>query len=184
MGPGSGNYSAGGRERSTIDSVRSRVNYSSSSDYYSRRTVFYDSYHWSAPGYAYRSYGSFGIWDGMMLWFMLDHIHDQQYAAMYYNHRDDPGMQQFRKEVDRLSAENADLKEKVKKLDESTKTFEQQGVKPDPSYVPADAAGVALAATIAEKEIPVKNSSGFPWVWIFVIGALAVMGFMFMRRKR
>jgi hypothetical protein len=184
MGSGSGSYTPGGRERSTIDSVRSRVSYTSSTDYYARRTVFYDSYHWSPPIYVYNSYGSFGIWDSMMLWFMLDHIQDQQYAAMYYNHRDDPGMQQFRKEVDRLSAENADLKEKVKALDDSTRSFEQRGVKPDPSYVPEDAAGVALAASTAEKEIPVKKSSGFPWVLVFVIASLAAMVFMLKRRKR
>ncbi len=107
--PGS-QYSPSGREKSTVDSIRTRAGYSSSSDYYSRRTVFYDSYRWSPPGYVYYSYPRFGIWDAMMLWFMLDHIHDAQYAAMYYNHQDDPGMQQFRKEVDRLSTENAELK--------------------------------------------------------------------------
>ena len=93
---GPANYDPAGKERTTVDSIRTRVTYTSSSDYYTRRTVFYDTYHWSPPGYVYSSYGSFGIWDAMMLWFMLDHIQDRQYAAMYYNHRDDPGMQQFR----------------------------------------------------------------------------------------
>ena len=180
-GPGSGGYSPSGRENSTIDSIRTRAGYSSSSDYYSRRTVFYDSYRWSAPGYAYYSYPRFGIWDAMMLWFMLDHIHDAQYAAMYYNHRDDPGMQQFRKEIDRLSSENAELKSKVAKLDESSKALEQQGVKPDPSYVPQDASSVALAADFVQKQAP--KSSGFPWTWVVGIGALALIIFLLMRRK-
>jgi len=181
---GASNYEPAGRERATIDSVRSRVTYSTGSDYYTRRTVFYGAYGWSPPVYVYHSYGSFGIWDSMMLWFMLDHIQDQQYAAMYYNHRDDPGMQQFRKELDRLSTENAELKDKVNKLDESAKSLEQRGLKPDPTYVPEDAASVALAATIAEKEIPVKKSSGFPWMWVLLIGSLALIGFMLMRRRR
>ena len=63
---------------------------------------------------------------------MLDHINDAQYAAMYYNHRDDPGCSNSNSEVDRLSAENGELKAKVAKLDESAKSLEQQGDKAGP----------------------------------------------------
>ncbi len=176
--PGAGQS---GRERSTVDSIRGKAGYSSGSDYYSRRAVFYDTYRWSPPGYVYSSYPRFGIWDAMMLWFMLDHIENAQYAAMYYNHRDDPGMQQFRNEIDRLSAENTDLKSKVAKLDESAKSLEQQGVKPDPSYVPQDAASVALAADLVRTQAP--ESSGFPWAWVIGFGLLAWIVFLLKRRK-
>lgn len=182
--PTSGGYAPAAREKTTINSVSSRVTYTSTSDYYTRRTVFYDNYRWQPPVYIYHSYNSFGIWDAMMLWFMLDHIQDRQYAAMYYHHRDDPGMQQFRKEAERLSAENAELKEKLKKMDESAQSLEQQGVRPDPFYVPPDAASVVLAADVAEKAVPKKKSSGFPWVWVIVgIGALAFAGIIMKRRK-
>lgn len=174
-------YNQSARESATAASIGSRAGYRSSSDYYSRRSVFYSGYGWSPPGYMYYSYPRFGIWDAMMLWFMLDHINDAQYAAMYYNHRDDPGMQQFRKELDRLSAENADLKSKVAKLDDSSKSLEQQGVKPDPSYVPPDAASVALAADVAQKQVP--KSSEFPWVWIIGVGLLVLIAFLLMRKK-
>jgi hypothetical protein len=173
-----GGYSS--RETNTIDSIRSRTTYGFGPDYYSRRTVFYGSYGWSPPVYIYRSYPSFGIWDAMMLWFMLDHINDAQYAAMYYNHKDDPGMKQFRSELDRLSAENADLKAKVAKLDESSKSLEQQGVKPDPTYVPPDAAGIALAANIAGKGPP--KSGGFPWLWIIGLVVVALI-ILHLRRR-
>ncbi len=176
-----GGYTPSGRETSTINSIQSRASYGSGSDYYARRTVFYNSYGWSPPVYVYSSYRRFGIWDAMMLWFMLDHINDAQYAAMYYNHRDDPGMQQFKQEVDRLSAENGELKAKVAKLDESVKSMEQQGVKPDPAYMPQDADGVALAAEIADKGA--KKSGGFPWVWIFGIGAVALIVLLLRRRR-
>lgn len=175
-----GAYKPSARETTTINSVQSRVVYNSSSDYYARRTVFYDTYRWSPPVYVYRSYNSFGIWDAMILWFMLDHINEAQYAAMYYNHRDDPGMQQFKKEAERLSAENADLKAKLAKLDESSKSLEQSGVKPDPSIMSQDAAGIALAADIATKGVP--KSRGFPWNWVIVIGAIAIV-ILFLRRR-
>lgn len=177
-------YKPGNSEQTTINSVRNQASYSSGSNWYSRRTVFYETNSWQPPVYVYRSYGSFGIWDAMMLWFMLDHISERQYAEMYYHHRDDPGMQQFRKEVDRLSAENAELKEKVKNLDESTMSLEQQGVKVNPAYVPSDAAGIALAADYVDKAASPKKSSGFPWGWVAVIGILGGLGYYFMRRKR
>jgi hypothetical protein len=177
-------YSPGGREQTTINSIRTNTTYISSGDYYSRRVVFYDTFHWQPPVYIYHSYNSFGIWDAMMLWFMLDHISDRQYAEMYYHHQDDPGMQQFRRELDRLSSENAELKEKVKKLDEETKSLEQQGVKVDPAYVPPDAASVALAANYAGAQAPKKESSGFPWGWVAIFGVLGIAFFLFMRRKR
>ncbi|MCE5333598.1 MAG: hypothetical protein LLG06_03315 [Desulfobacteraceae bacterium] len=181
-GQGSGAYNPGGRERTTVNSVRNRVTYTSGSNYYTRRTVFYDTYRWSPPVYVYNSYRSFGIWDAMILWFMLDHISDRQYAAMYYHHRDDPGMQQFRGEADRLSKENEELREKVRKMDESAKQLEREGVKSDPSYVPPDAADVVLAASVAEKEVP--RSSGFPWVWVLAgAGAVGTLGYVMMRRR-
>jgi hypothetical protein len=176
-----GAYNPSAHETSTIHSIQSRVTYTAGTDYYARRTVFYSSYGWSPPVYVYHSYNTFGIWDAMMLWFMLDHIYEAQYAAMYYNHRDDPGMQQFRNEVQRLSAENADLKAKLAKMDESSKALEQQGVKKDPSYIPDDAASIALAADIATKGAP--KSGGFPWMWVIVIGVLALVVFYFMRRR-
>lgn len=178
-----GGYNPSGRENSTAESIRSRSGYNYGSDYYPRRTVFYDNYGWSAPVYIYHSYPRFGIWDAMILWFMLDHINDAQYAAMYYNHRDDPGMQQFRAEAERLSAENTELKDKLAKLDESSKTMEQQGVKPDPTYVPQDAAGVALAADVVKAEPP-KSSSGSSVAWIIGIALFALFFFMLARRKR
>jgi hypothetical protein len=177
----SSGHNQSARETATADSIRARAGYSSSSDYYSRRSVFYGNYGWSAPAYTYYSYPRFGIWDAMMLWFMLDHINEAQYAAMYYNQTNDPGMQQFRTELDRLSAENAELKSKVAKLDESAKSLEQQGVKPDPSYVPPDAVSVALAADVAQKEAPKSSSS--PWAWIIGIGLLVLIVVLLKRKN-
>jgi hypothetical protein len=91
-------------------------------------------------------------------------------------------MQQFRQEVDRLSADNAELKAKVVQLDESAKSLEQQGAKPDPSYIPQDAAGVALAADIVQKEN--QGSSGISLMWLIGIGVLAFIIFRIMRSKR
>ncbi len=180
MSSNPGGYKPSSRETATINSVQSRSGYSSGSDYYARRTVFYDTYRWSPPVYMYGSYSRFGIWDAMMLWFMLDHINEAQYAAMYYHHQNDPGMQQFRGEVERLSAENADLKAKVAKLDQSSRSLEQQGVKKDPAFMPQDADGIAFAADIASKEPP--KSNGSQWIWLIGLAAIAVVVVRMRRR--
>jgi len=177
-------YQSVGGERAAVDTVRSRVTYTNQSDYYNRREVFYSSSGWSPPGYVYHSYSSFGIWDSMMLWYMLDHIHDAQYRDFYYHHRDDAGMQQFRQELDKMAVENSELKAKVAKLDAETKELEAKGVKVDPTYVPPDATDVALAANIANKEIPVKKGSGFPWFWTLAILAGIGIGYSYYLKRR
>jgi hypothetical protein len=175
---------AGDGERAAVNNIKSRVTYRSEGDYYNRREGFYASSGWTPPGYIYRSYNSFGVWDGMMLWFMLDHISDSQYRNFYYHHQDDPGVKQFRQELDKMAAENSELKAKVAKLDAETKELEAQGVKVDPTYIPADAADVVLAADIAKKEIPVKKGSGFPWFWTMAIVAGAGLGFVYLKKRR
>ena len=79
---------------------------------------------WSAPGYAYGR-RSFGIWDGLFLWFMLDNLSRPGYGDFFHNHQDDPGYQQWRAEAERQAADNAELRQKLDALDRQL--AEQQG---------------------------------------------------------
>jgi len=65
-------------------------------DYRDYRDNYYSGRGWSAPGYAYRSFPSFGLWDAMFLWFMLRQASG---PAFMYNHQDDPGVKAFRQEA-------------------------------------------------------------------------------------
>ena len=162
------------QERTTVNVITKNVYYRSPQDYYNRRSSFYTSYNWSPPIYIHNSYSRFGIYDATFLWLMMDHLADQQYMMMYYNHRNEPGMQQFRQELNRLAVDNVELREKIAALDSRTKTLEEKGTQVDTSYVPPDARDVVLAADVATKEIPVKR--GFPWGWFSVFIIISIIG--------
>ena len=74
------------------------------------RSGWFGSRGWTAPDYAYRSRPSFGVWDGLFLWFLLDNLTRPGYGDFFYNHQNDPGYQQWRAEAERLARENADVR--------------------------------------------------------------------------
>lgn len=155
--------------------------YSSYDSWYSSRSSWYGGMGWGPPGYAYRSYSSFGMWDALFLWFMLDSVSNASHAAWFYNHQQDPGYQDWRREADRLSADDAELKQKLANLDARTQTLE--GQPRDPNYMPPDAKpDLALASEHAVQAPP--PSSGHP-VLYFLLGMLVLGGgLMLFRRSR
>ncbi len=72
---------------------------------------------WSAPPYAAAAPRSFGIWDGLFLWFMLDNLTKPGYSDWFGRHRNDPGVQQWRQQADAMAQDNADLRRKLAELD-------------------------------------------------------------------
>jgi len=99
-----------------------------------RRERFYTTMHYTPPIYVHNSYSRFGTWDALWWWMILDNMNDARYSSMYYHHRNDPGVQEWRREASRLSSENKDLKEKLEQLDKKTDALAGQPV--DPNYVP------------------------------------------------
>ncbi|GGF16256.1 hypothetical protein GCM10011611_22530 [Aliidongia dinghuensis] len=155
--------------------------YSSYDSWYSSRSAWYGGMGWGPPVYAYRSYPSFGMWDALFLWFMLDSISNASHAAWFYNHQQDPGYVDWRREADRLAADNADLRQKLDDLDGRTKALE--GQPRDPNYMPADTKPeLALASEHAVTQAP--PSTGHPTLY-FVLGMAVVLGgLLVLRRSR
>ena len=155
--------------------------YGSYDSWYSSRSAWYGGYGWGPPAYAYRSQPSFGMWDALFLWFMLDSISNASHAAWFYNHQQDPGYVDWRREADRLSADNADLRQKLDDLDTRTKTLE--GQPRDPNYMPPDAKPeLALAAEHAVA--PAPQSTGHPTLYFLLGMAVVVGGLLLFRRSR
>ncbi|HYD31640.1 MAG TPA: DUF2491 family protein [Azospirillaceae bacterium] len=117
----------------------------SGGDYdYPRDGGWFGSRGWSPPRYAYGSRPSFGLWDGLFLWFLLDNLTSPGHAAWFYNHQSDPGVQAWRSEAERLAQDTPDLKSKLGQLD--SQVAQMQGRPRDPDYIPPDVpAEVALA---------------------------------------
>ncbi len=125
--------------------------------YHYRREVFYAHYNYMPPPYVYRMYPVYGVWDSTFLSFMLDHINEQQYALMYYNHQNEDAMQQWRAELDQMAVDNEDLKAQLAAMD--TKMASLQGTPIDPSYVPEDAQDIALAPEVIDQAIGQQTQS-------------------------
>jgi Protein of unknown function (DUF2491) len=128
----SGNYGRGG----SYGGYGPRAGYGSG---------WFGSRGWTAPDYAYRSRPSFGVWNGLFLWFLLDNLTRPGYGDFFYNHQNDPGYQQWRAEAERLARENADVRQKLDTLDRQVAA--KQGQPQDPDYLPPDTPPeVAVAA--------------------------------------
>lgn len=169
---------------STQSAVMGKVGRNSSgttitrNNYYVQRDSYYGG--WNRPAYAYNYSSSFGMWDGLFLWMMIDQIGDanRHDAEMYYHHQNDPGMQEWRANAEKEAANNADLKAKLAALDQKVKTMEAQGVKRDESFVPDGAGAAVLAPEVAEKALPEQTpedfkaaeaQGGYSWFFWFVI---------------
>lgn len=128
------------------------------STYYRGRTSYYGNSGWTAPQYVYQSSPSFGMWDGMMLWMMLDHINDDKYAKMAYNHANDPGFQQWKQEAAKLSESNTELKAKLAAME--TKVAGMTGEK-DLKYLPE---GVPATVALSNEALSATDKTKVPFI--------------------
>ena len=68
------------------------------------RSSWYAGQGWSAPpAMNYGGQRSFGIWDGLFLWSLLNNLNRPGASDFFYNRQNDPGYQQWRAEADRLA---------------------------------------------------------------------------------
>jgi hypothetical protein len=143
---------------------------------------------WSAPPYAATAPRSFGVWDGLFLWFLLDNLNRPGYADWFRGNRNDPGVQQWRQQADAMARENPELRGKLAQLDART----------DPATAPADTGWVEVPpdipseiATFDEDKrrtptaAPAGGSSGFGMLFGFaLVGGAGALAYMAVRRRR
>ncbi|AFM26796.1 TAXI family TRAP transporter solute-binding subunit [Desulfomonile tiedjei] len=123
--------------------------------YYGNRDNFYRQQNWAPPSYAFGSSPAFGLFSGMFLYWMLDHIGNKSVAATAYNHWNDPGFQKWRDEVGTLAKDNPELKSKLDEMDKQVKAL--QGTPKDPAYLPPGVPPeVALAGSVLATKKPEK----------------------------
>ena len=120
--------------------------------YYARRAVFYETYQFHTPVWAFSLQPRYGLWDTPALAFILVHASDEQYSSWYYHHRFDPDVVVWHQEMNRLAAANAELADQLATMDARANELESRGVIVDNSYVPPEMADVALASEIAAPE--------------------------------
>ena len=178
----SGNFSSGAStkaQRKTANRVVANNHYNyNSGDYARRRQSFYSGY---SPAYYNRFYPRYGMWDTLALCYMLDHISDQQYAMMYYSHRNDPDMQAWRAKAEEEARTNADLRAKLAVMDSNMQAMQGQNVQANPDYVPPAMNEVALSQD-ALKDAEPKKSGHLVLYLLLCIGLGAFVYFVFLRK--
>jgi TRAP transporter TAXI family solute receptor len=143
--------------------------------HYGNRDGYYKSQGYQPPPYAYNTAPSFGMFDTLFLFWMLDHLGNKNVAATAHNHSDDPGYKKWREEAENLAKDNSELKSKLNDLDNQVKSM--AGTPKDPGYLPKDippelalAAG-ALAAKKPEKPT-LKMATGQEGGWYYKFGKI------------
>ncbi len=112
--------------------------------YYAERDRYYGSAGWQPPVYVHYGAPSYGIWDALFLWSILDLHHDWAYY-----HQDDPAYEAWRHDADRLAQDNADLRAKLAAMDRDVAAMKEKQVPSDPNYLPPGVKPeVALAAEV------------------------------------
>ena len=132
---------------------RGAQNRTSYDNYYGGRDSYYGGMGWRTPGYAFRSYPSFGMWDALIMWSMLDMMSGRRHYAMAHHHANDEGYKEWRGEAERLAEDNEELRAKLDELDKQVATLE--GTPRNPDYLPPGVTpAIALAAEVVATADP------------------------------
>jgi hypothetical protein len=131
---------------------------------------------------------SFGIWDGLFLWFLLDNLSRAGSVDFFRNHRDDPALREWRAEADRQASENAELRARLDQLDREL--ARQPGAPSDPDYLPPgvppevatarrdDARTPTMRPTAAQAD---ESGSG---IWVVPVLLVGGAGLVLLARRR
>lgn len=104
---------------------------------------------WTPPAFAQAGPRSFGIWDAAMLWFLLDTFNRPGHAAFFHDNGQDPGLQQWRAEAERMAQSDPALQTRLASLDKATASLTDSP--PQPGRLPE---------SVADKFEPVTADDG------------------------
>jgi len=129
--------------------VYSRASSYNRSTYFTRRSHYYSGYH--APAYVYNMSPSYGLWDTLFLYSMMNNMSNA--SAFAYNHQHDADYLAWRQAADEQARTNADLRAQLATMD--AKVSGMTG-KVDPNYLPKGVdADIALSQEAIASQKPV-----------------------------
>ncbi|MCW3474031.1 YjfK family protein [Limobrevibacterium gyesilva] len=100
-----------------------------------------------APVYAPPAYGwaqqgrSFGVWDGLMLWSLLNSLSAPGHADFFYNNQNSPAYQQWRAEAQRAASTDPAVQARLAELDQRLAQMQGQPRQPGAPPPPAARSG-------------------------------------------
>jgi hypothetical protein len=121
------------------------------STYYSRRNSYYSGY--NAPSYVYYGSPSYGMWDTIFLYSMLSSMNNHNASNFAYNHQNDADYRAWRREADKLSQDNAELRAQLAQMDAGASKLKGKPV--DPDYIPDGIdADIAMSQEVLASQKP------------------------------
>ena len=81
----------------------------------------------------------FGVWDGLLLWSLLNTLNQPGRSQFFYSNQDDPGYRQWRAQMDAAAAQDPSLRQTLGELDRQISQL--QGQPKTPGKLPPDVAG-------------------------------------------
>jgi TRAP-type uncharacterized transport system substrate-binding protein len=117
-----------------------------SSTYHQRRNDQFGGWNSSPPPYVINSPPSFGMWDAMAMYWMMDALTPDQSAQFAYNQQNNADFQMAMAEMEKQAQNNAELQAKMSAME--AKMNGMTGT-PDPSFVPEGIDGDLLLSAEA-----------------------------------
>jgi hypothetical protein len=145
------------------------------------RSGWFNSRGWSAPSPSYYGGGrSFGVWDGLFLWSLLNNLGRSGSSDFFHNNQNDPGYQQWRQEADRQAQDNAELRQRLDELDRQL--AERDGQPRTPGALPPDIPPeIAKAPPRRTPGVPSQSGSG--WVWAVLLAGGGGIAYLALQRR-
>ena len=148
-----------------------------------RNGGWYGDRGWSPGGIPGIGRRSFGLWDGVFLWFLLNNLGRPGSADFFHNHQDDPGYREWRAEAERQAQDNAALRQRLDELDR--RLAERRDEPRDPNYLPPDVpAEIALAPQADARTPSTEAAEGGSLNWLLLLGGVGVFAWLAWRRRQ
>lgn len=158
--------------------------YSPRQQYAPNRAGWYGSQGWSAPSPGwFGANRSFGVWDGLFLWSLLNNLGRTGSGEWFHNNQNDPGYQQWRQEANRQAQDNADLRQKLDELDAklAAKADEPRTPGGVPPGVPPEVAKAAPERT--PSVAPLTGGGNGIWVVAVILAGGGAIGYLALKRR-
>lgn len=144
-----------------------------SDNYYSRKSSYYDNNR--QKNYIYNHRPSFGIWDAVFLWALLDNPSSS--ATYVYNHSNDAGVQEWLKVAKEEAKTNEEVKQKVSQLESEIAKMQRDNLQKDETYLPKNIEpDLAFSENFVEKNRDTfyksKESSSSSWLSVVLTFAM------------
>jgi hypothetical protein len=132
---------------------------------------------WYTGGRGYPPYvptQHFGVWDGLLLWGLLNTLSQPGRSQFFYSNQDDPGYRQWRTQMNAAAAQDPAIREKLDDLDRQVAQL--QGQPKTPGVLPPGSANTGAT----QQEV-----DGDDMVFVVLaLGAGLFVLFWFWRRRR